>query len=82
MDRISSSASTTSSNDDNSEHNMWNPLLELLFHEHVNGIVDYYLVDLDLVKIAHSLVTLPLTYYVTGRRCLSLHGDSLGTTVH
>ena len=40
----SSSASTASSIDDSSEHNMWNPLLELLFFEHVNGIVDSYLV--------------------------------------
>ena len=54
MDRLSSSASTASSIDDYSEHNMWNPQLELLFLEHVNGIVDSYLVDLDLVKIAFS----------------------------
>ena len=44
----------TSSIDDYSEHNMWNPQLELLFLEHVNGIVDSYLVDLDLAKIAFS----------------------------
>ena len=52
MDRLSSSASTASIIDDYSEHNMWNPLLELLFLEHVNGVVDSYLVDLDLAKIA------------------------------
>ena len=40
--------------DDYFEHNMWNPLLELLFLEHVNGIVDSYLVDVDLAKIALS----------------------------
>ena len=33
MDRLSSSASTASSIDDYSEHNMWNPPLELLFLE-------------------------------------------------
>ena len=54
MDRLPSSASTASSIDDYSEHNMWNPLLEWLFLEHVNGIVDSYLVDLDLAKIAFS----------------------------
>ena len=54
MDRLPSSASTASSIDDYSEHNMWIPLLELLFLKHVNGIVDSYLVDLDLVKIALS----------------------------
>ena len=51
---ISSSASSVSNIDDYSEHNMWNPLLELLFLEHVNGIVGSYLVDLHLAKIALS----------------------------
>ena len=52
MDRLSSSASTASSIDDYSEHNVWNPLLELLFLKHVN--VGSYLADLDLAKIALS----------------------------
>ena len=51
---ISSSASTISSIDDSSEHNMWNPLLELLFLERVNDIFDSYIVDLDLAQIALS----------------------------
>ena len=51
---ISSSASTATSIDDYSEHNMWNPLLVLLFLKHENGIVDSYLVDLDLARIAFS----------------------------
>ena len=54
MDRLSSSVSTVSSIDDYFEHNMWNPLLELLFLEHVNGIVDSFLEDIDLAKIAFS----------------------------
>ena len=54
MDRLLSSASTASSIDDYSEHNMWNPLLELLFFEQVNGIVDCYFVDIELAKIALS----------------------------
>ena len=33
---------------------MWNPLVELLFLKHVNGIVDSCLVDFDLAKIAFS----------------------------
>ena len=54
MDRLSSSTSTASNIDDYSEHNTWNPLLELVFLEHVNGIVDSYLEDIDLAKIALS----------------------------
>ena len=54
MDRLSSSASTVSSIDDYFEHNMWNPLLELLFLEQANGIVDSYLVEVDVAKIAFS----------------------------
>ena len=54
MDRFPSSASTASSIDDYFEHNMWNPLLELLFLEQVDGIVDSYLVEIDVAKIALS----------------------------
>ena len=54
MDRLSSSVSTVPSIDDYSGHNMWNPLLELLFFGHVNGIVDSCLKDNDLAKIAFS----------------------------
>ena len=54
MDRLSSSASTVPSIDDNSEHNMWNPLLELLFLEQANGIFASHLVEIDLAKIALS----------------------------
>ena len=81
MDRLSSSASTASSIDDYSEQNMWNLLLELLFFMHVNGIVDSYLVDLDLAKIALFVILL-LIYSVTRRKCSSLHVDTLDTTVH
>ena len=36
MDRHSSSASTVSSLDDDFEHNIWNPLLELIFIDQVS----------------------------------------------
>ena len=36
MDSLSSSASTVPSFDDYFAHNMWNPLLEMLFLEQVN----------------------------------------------
>ena len=74
---ISSSASTASSIDDTSEHNMWNPLLKLLFLKHVNGIVDSFLVDLDLAKIALSCHF--ALDYVTRRVCSSPHDDTQGT---
>ena len=48
------SGSTVPSLDDHFEHNMWNPLLELLFLEQINGIFASYLVEIDLVKIALS----------------------------
>ena len=54
MDRLSSSASTASNIDDYSEHNMWNPLLELLFLEQFSDIFAYFVVEIDLAKIALS----------------------------
>ena len=54
MDRLSSSASTVPSIDDYFEHNMWNPLLELLFLEQANDFVASYLVEIDVAKIALS----------------------------
>ena len=52
MDRLSSSASTVPSLDDYFEHNLWNPLLELIFLEQANGIFASYLVEIDLAMIA------------------------------
>ena len=54
MDRLFSSASTVTSIDDYFEHNMWNPLLELLFLEQANGIFASYLVEIDMAMIALS----------------------------
>ena len=54
MDGLSPSASTVPSIDDYFEHNMWNPLLELLFLEQANGIFASYLMEIDLAKIALS----------------------------
>ena len=54
MDRLSSSASTVPSIDDYFEHNMWNPLKELLFLEQASGIFASYLVEIYLAKIALS----------------------------
>ena len=54
MDRLPSSASTVPSVDDYFEHNMWNPLLELIFLEQANGIFASNLVEIDLAMIARS----------------------------
>ena len=53
MESLSSSATTVPSVDDYFEHNMWNPLLELLL-EQVNGVFASYLVEIDVGKIALS----------------------------
>ena len=54
MESVSSSVSGVPSFDDYFAHNMWNPLLELLFHEHVSGIFESFVVEIDLAKIALS----------------------------
>ena len=54
MDSLSSSASTVPSFDDDFEHNMWNPLLEILFLEQVCVIFASCFVEIDLAKIALS----------------------------
>ena len=54
MDRLSSSASTVPSLDDYFEHNMWNPLLDLLILEQVSGIFASYLVEIELAEIVLS----------------------------
>ena len=52
--RFSSSVSTVPSFEEYFAHNMWNPLLELVFHEQVSGIFESFVVEIDLAKIALS----------------------------
>ena len=54
MNPLFSSALTATSIADYFEHNMWNPLLELLFLEQANGCVAPFLVEIDVSKIALS----------------------------
>ena len=49
-----SSVSTSSDSVDFVEHNIWNPMLELLFHVQVGGIFEIYVEELDLARIALS----------------------------
>ena len=81
MDGLSSSASTVPSIDDYFEHNMWNPLLELIFLEPANGIFASYLVEIDLAMIALSC-HFALDFSATKKACMSLHDASSGTIAH
>ena len=51
---FSSSVSTVPNFEDVFSHNVWNPLLELLFHEQVSGIFEPFVDEIDLAKIALS----------------------------
>ena len=76
MDSLSSSASTVPSLDDYFEHNIWNPLLDLLFLEQVGGIFVSFVVEIDLAKIALSChFALDLLCYKGGcvRFCTMIH---------
>ena len=52
--RLPSSASTVPGLDEKFEHNMRNPLLELLFLEQISGIFASFVVEIDLAKITLS----------------------------
>ena len=54
MESLSSSVSTVPSSDDFFAHHMWNPLLELLFHEQVSGTFEPLVDEMDLARIALS----------------------------
>ena len=55
MERLdTSSVSTASSSVDIVEHNVWNPLMVLLFHVHIGGIFEIFVDEIDLARIALS----------------------------
>ena len=54
MESFSSSVSTVPSFEDDFTHIMWNPLLELSFHEQVGGVFETFVDEIDLAKIALS----------------------------
>ena len=45
-----SSVSTSSDSVDFDEHNIWNPMLELLFHVQVGGIFEICVEEIDLAR--------------------------------
>ena len=54
MESLSPSVSTASSFSENFARNMWNPLLELHFHEQTSGVIVLYVEEIEWVKIALS----------------------------
>ena len=53
-ERPTLSVSTASSLGEYFAHNMWNPLLELLFLEQTSGVIVLFVEEIDLAKIALS----------------------------
>ena len=49
-----SSVSTSSDSVDFDEHNIWNSILELLFHVQVGGIFEILVDEIDLARVALS----------------------------
>ena len=49
-----SSIFTSSDSGDFNEHNIWNPVLELLFHVQVGAFMEEYVDEVDLLRIALS----------------------------
>ena len=43
-----SSVSTDPDSVDLAEHNVWNPMMELLFHVHIGGISELFVEEIDL----------------------------------
>ena len=54
MESPTSSVSSTSGSGESFAHNMWNPLLELLFHGQISGAFKPFIVEIDPAKIAFS----------------------------
>ena len=54
MEGSGSSVSTASNSVDIVEHNMWKPMIELLFHVQIGGIFELLVEEIDLARIALS----------------------------
>ena len=65
MESSGSCVSTASSSDEIFAHNIWNPMMELLFRVQIGGIFELFVDEIDLVRIA--LVILLLKNFVARR---------------
>ena len=54
MESPTTSVSTASGSGENFAHNMWNPLLELLFHGQISSVFILFVDEIDLAQIALS----------------------------
>ena len=54
MESPTSCASTASSSGESFARNLWNPILELWFHEHISGVFVPFAVETDLAAVALS----------------------------
>ena len=52
MESPTSCVSTISSSVKSFARNMWNPLMELLFHEQISGAFEPFVDEIDLARIA------------------------------
>ena len=78
MGSPTSCVSTLSSSGESLARNMWNPLLELLFHEQVSALSNLSSMKLTWLR-SHSLVILLLMYFVTRKLFTTLHDAPSGT---
>ena len=54
MESLTSCVSTASSSEESSTHNMWNPMMELPLHVQIGGILELFVEEIDLARIALS----------------------------
>ena len=54
MESPSSYVSTTSSSGESFAHNVWNLVMELIFHEQIGGVLEPFVNEIDLAKVALS----------------------------
>ena len=59
--------------EDDFTHNIWNPLLELLFHEQVSGVFEPFVDDIDLARIALSCHFATVLQRKRVWYCITLH---------
>ena len=54
MESPTSCVSTEASSDERFAHNMWNPMMELLFHAQIGGIFEMFVDEIELARLALS----------------------------